>query len=253
MSSILKALKKAEESKTGDLTKQSPGKYAYRVKDKKFWLLILFLIPFLIALFFAARYLFPKIQDRTSQINQTVNIIKKEHPATSRPLPDNPPAAPIVKEGPENAEGLNNEAIREIGQKNFLKAESLLKSAISIKPDNAELYNNLGLALKSQSRHKEAALQYEKALSLKPDFPEAVNNLALVNELSGNRQKALELYRKALSLRPDYTDAHLNIGLLLESMGKNSEAENHYHTFITLSNDAELRKKVKEKLSSLKN
>lgn len=252
MSSILKALKKAEESKTGDLTKQTPGKYAYRIKDKKFWVLILFIIPFSIALFFAALYLFPKIKVRTSQLNQTVNIIKNEHPATSKTLPDNPPS-PSAKEVHDNAEDLNSEAIREIGQKNFLKAESLLKKAISIKSDNAELYNNLGLALKSRSRHKEAALQYEKALLLKPDFPEAINNLALVNELTGNRQKALELYRKALSLRPDYTDAHLNIGLLLEAMGKNSEAENHYHTFITLSNDAELKKKVKEKLSSLKN
>ena len=257
MSSILKALKKAEEAKTGDLTKQTSGKYAYRVKDKKFWVPILLLIPFSIALFFTVRYfLLYKKSDGSSQITQAVDIIKNDRPAMTSPLPANPSASPSVKGdkgGFENAEGLNSEAIKEIKHKNFLKAESLLERAITIKPDNAELYNNLGLILKARSRYKEAAIQYEKALSLKPDFPEAINNLALANELLGNRQKALELYTKALSLRPAYADAHLNIGLLLESMGKNSEAENHYHTFITLSNDAALKKKVKEKLNSLKN
>lgn len=266
MSSILKALKKAEEARTDHPSATTKAK-TFRLENKKSRIIRIMMLPFTLILLFIMIYLsysklplINKTDRNTKGLNNVTQILPANTPQpVAKATADKPHSSSVNQTGisgsmneASDANKLNDEAIKEIRKKNFAKAESLLNLAISQAPDKAELYNHLGFALKSQSRYKDAILQYEKALSIKPDFPEALNNLALAYELNENKQKAFELYSKAITLKPAYADAHLNIALLMESMGRYKDAESHFHTFITLSNDTELKKKVKEKISTLK-
>lgn len=243
MSIILKALKKAEESRGEERVSVPKGAFVYRVRGLKFLGIFLGLaaisVVFILGYFF---YIYSSTTKRSATLQKHLKTLSAgQHITATQAKPEIP-----------DINKLNEDAVRAIKKGNYTDAESLLKKGIGIKPDNAMLYNNLGLALRGQSRYKEAIQAYERALKLKPDFPEALNNIALAMDLSGDKRKALEFYKKALSLRPAYTEAHLNIALLLESMGNNKEAESHYHTFLNISQDTELKKKVRERLSIIK-
>lgn len=243
MSIILKALKKAEESKAEKGTVKEA--HIYQVKNKRIWGIILAGFAGIVLLFFMI-YLFksrpvPKSPAKAKVIdvqkNITAETMGKEGPA--------------VTESPEAAR-LHEDAIKQIKEKNYTAAESVLRMALLKKPDDAEMHNHLGLALKNQGRYKEASAAYQNALKLKSDCYEAMNNLAVTYEMLGEREKAKSVYKKALSLKPSYAEAHLNYALLLEAEGKNSEAEGHYHTFLNLSSDEALKSMVRERLRGLR-
>lgn len=243
MSIILKALKKAEKSRA---EKTAIKTIVYKEKGEKIRGIFLGLVAVsVISLFvFIYLYLLPNIAPKRPSVLQKQPEIPPTAMTTQTPQSAEPELPDISK--------LNADAVEEIKKGNYTTAESLLKKAIEIDKEDATLYNNLGLALRGQSRYKEAIQAYEKALQLKPDFPETLNNIALAIELSGNKNKALEFYKRAIALRPAYPEAHLNIALLLESIDNKKEAESHYHTFLNISKDEELKKTVKERLSAIK-
>jgi len=246
MSIILKALKKAEGAKTGrEAVTQAQ---AYQGSNKK--ALGIFIAGFagLVLLFSVGLYWFKsrpvskslvKIADKAVDVKpqKAVTAVEKE--------------APVVPKGPD-VNRLNEDAVRQIKEKNYSGAEDSLRKALLARPDNAVMYNHLGLSLKNQSRYKEASAAYQKALQLKPDYYEAMNNLAVTYEMLGNREKAKSLYLKALSIKPAYAEAHLNYGLLLEAEGNIKDAESHYQAFLNISSDETLKVMVRERLKGIK-
>jgi Flp pilus assembly protein TadD len=147
---------------------------------------------------------------------------------------------------------LNTDAVAHIKAGRHEEAESLLMNAIKQYPNDPYLHNHLGLALKKQGKLTEGALQYEKAIKLKPDYFIAMNNLAVTLEALGQKERAIKLYEDSLEGDPTISVAHLNLALLLEEKGKISEAESHYHTFLTLSRDENLRDLVRRRLLALR-
>lgn len=246
MSIILKALKKAEGSKTGrEVVAQAQ---TYQVSNKK--ALGIFIAGFAgcVLLFSIGLYWFKsrpvskapvKIADKAVDVQPQKAVTAAEKEALA------------VPKGPD-VNRLNEDAVRQIKEKNYSGAEDSLRKALPARPDDAVIYNHLGLSLKNQSRYKEASAAYQKALQLKPDYYEAMNNLAVTYEMLGNREKAKSLYLKALSIKPTYAEGHLNYGLLLEAQGNNTEAESHYHTFLNISSDETLKSMVRERLRGLK-
>jgi len=259
MSIIFKALKKAEEESR---VERPPAKkaQAFQFGSKKFLTVIIIGIAVLVVSSFTGIYLaknktFAKLFTRHSK-----KVIEVQPPAVPQPAPSSlpipavskqsAPAAPVSKI-PDTTK-FNEEAIKQIKEKNFAGAEDTLKKAITQNPDDAALHNHLGIALKNQGRYKEALAAYEKAVKLKPGYYEAVNNQAVAYEMLGDKKKAALLYKKALSLKPSYAEAHLNYALLLEAEGNNPEAERHYQTFLSLSSDEALKNKVSERLKGIK-
>jgi tetratricopeptide (TPR) repeat protein len=261
MSSILRALKKADELRSAAAAGTRMEKFVYRdtnhAATRSFIVVICMAILTVCGMYLV--YAKPSFRDVFAVMKKSAGT------APADPLPAGQPASPQTvstdsRQHPAAAsevstispEDMNGQAIQEIRAGQHAKAEELLKKAISLQQGNAELHNNLGMALKFQSRYTEAIASYEKALSLKPDYPEALNNLAVVTELSGYRQKALKLYTKAITHRPSYAEAHLNVGLLLEAMGNLTEAENHFLLFLNFSKDPALKERVTSKLSTLR-
>lgn len=254
MSIIFKALKKAEEESR---VESAPAKkaQAYHFGSKKFLTVIIIGIAVLVLSSFAGIYLaknktLSKLFMKSS--NKAVDVKPKQQPTSIQPpaVPQAQTPAP-VSEGTDTVK-LYEDAIKQIKDKNYSAAESILRKAISQKPDDAVMHNHLGLALKNQGKYKEALTSYEKALKLKPGYYEAMNNLAVTHEILGDKKEAKLFYKKALSLKPSYAEAHLNYALLLEAEGDNLAAESHYQTFLNLSSDESLKNKVKERLKGLK-
>lgn len=254
MSIIFKALKKAEEeTKGGRETVKTPQ--TYRFRSKKALGIIILGIAVIAVSSFAGIYLaknktLSKLFMKSS--NKAVDVKPKQQPTSIQP-----PAVPQAQTPEPVSEGtdtvkLYEDAIKQIKDKNYSAAESILRKAISQKPDDAVMHNHLGLALKNQGKYKEALTSYEKALKLKPDYYEAMNNLAVTHEILGDKKKAKLFYKKALSLKPSYAEAHLNYALLLEAEGDSLTAESHYQTFLNLSSDESLKNKVKERFKGLK-
>ncbi len=231
MSTILKALKKAEgagaRGKTPIVSSQVSGN-----KSK------LLLIPVAVCVV-ALGYFF-------------ASFLLKGSPPTVAEMPGLK-AQPVTRhlEVVAGASTLNEQAMAHIRDGRLVKAEELLREAISKYPDNPYLHNHLGLALKRQGRVREAVSEYEKALGLKPDYFIAINNLAVALEAEGREALAMEHYEKALAGDPAMSGAHLNYALLLEKKGKLAEAESHYHTFLALSKDESLKDLVRRRLRAL--
>lgn len=245
MSIILKALKKAEESKTGKETIIQAR--AYQVGDKKALVMVIAGFAGLVLLFSAGFYWFksrPVSKAPVKIADKAVNV-QPQKAATAQGK-----EAPVVPKGPD-VNKLNEDAVRQIKEKNYSGAEDILRKALAAKPEDPVAYHHLGFALKNQSRYKEASAAYQKALQLKPDYYEALNNLAVTYERLGNREKARALYLKALSIKPSYAEGHLNYGLLLEAEGNIKDAESHYHAFLNLSSDETLKIMVRERLRAL--
>lgn len=252
MSIILKALKKAEESKHEKQAIIKSQKYIAKDKKILFFLMGVFIAAVLV--FSAGIYYYKYRLDSAPSVKK----VQKEIPLDKKTdIKTEEKKAVQEKEQKETAKvpdtaKLHDDAIQEIKRKNYALAEELLRKALAIKPDNSAMHNHLGLALRHQSRYKEASEEYEKALVLKPDYYEAMNNLAVVYEMLGNPEKAKSMYKKALSIKPSYAEAHLNYALLLEAEGDYLNAESHYHTFLNLSSDASLKAKVKERVKILR-
>lgn len=258
MSIILKALKKAEEGKA----EKSDAKTAqtYMMKDSRTIGTIIAGIAVAGLLIFFGFLFYQKNIASKQKTTASAKITEKtpqspDRSVTTRTENESPIAPaqqiPAVPEIPD-AKKLSDEAVKQITEKNYAGAETTLRKALLVKPDDSELYNNLGIALKNQGKYKDAAAAYEKALEIKKDYIEAMNNLAVTYEALGLKNKAKALYRKALSLKPSYAEAHLNYALLLESENNEQEAISHYHTFLNLSSDETLKKKVSERLKTLK-
>lgn len=249
MSIIHKALKKAEEAKTG-----KPGiekTQIYSTKEKSIWLVIILGLIFGIAAFIVVS----TWQKNKSETKSNAASFKQPLQKELAPVPAE--KTPIVQktipeEKPDPAK-LADEAVKQIKEKKYVEAEKTLKKALDLKNDDPSLHNNLGLALRHQGRYKEAAASYEKAIALNPDYVEAINNLAVTYEKLGDKAKAKHFYKKTLSIKPSYAEAHLNYALFLEAEEQNSEAESHYHTFLNLSSDETLKQKVRARLKMLKN
>ena len=145
MSIILKALKKAEESKV----EKEPAKqvHAYQSPNKK--MLGMFFAGFigLVVIFFIGINWFKgrpvstpssKASDKVAAV-QTVNVQKTEKKGM-----------PVVTEN-IGITKLHEDAIKNIKEKNYTGAESMLRKALFSKPDDAVMQNHMGIVLKNQS------------------------------------------------------------------------------------------------------
>jgi Flp pilus assembly protein TadD len=233
MSIILKALKKAE---TASGKQAATSMQAYSSASRGKWPFVIVAACTVVLGFFFAAYLF-----------KGPNPVKTQSSAKNTGAT----AAPKVTI-PAGASALNAKAIALIRAGQHNEAESLLMDAVKKHPNDPYLHNHLALALKKQSKLEEAESEYRKAIELKSDYYIAMNNLAVTLEAMGQKERAREMYEEALEGDPSVSGAHLNYALLLEAEGKINAAEDHYHTFMALSKDSNLRSLVRRRLLALK-
>ncbi|QQE11332.1 tetratricopeptide repeat protein [Planctomycetota bacterium] len=120
----------------------------------------------------------------------------------------------------EKASILNHEAAMYIEQRQYQKAETLLKEALTEDMTYAPAHNNLGLVYYHQQQYYTAAWEFEYAVKLMDNASEPLNNLGMVYEAVGQYEKAHGYYERAYKADPNnvqiignYARNHVRQGL----------------------------------------
>ncbi len=87
-----------------------------------------------------------------------------------------------------------------------IKAESLLREALSADLYHGPAHNNLGVIYLEQGKLYEAASEFEWARKLMPGHPDPRLNLGLALERGGRIDDAIQSYESALTVAPEHLD-----------------------------------------------
>jgi tetratricopeptide (TPR) repeat protein len=119
----------------------------------------------------------------------------------------------------ERAKELNAEGARLIDA-DPVKAERLLREALTADLYQGPAHNNLGVLYLKQGKLYEAAGEFEWAKKLMPGHPDPRLNLALTLEKAGRTEEALATYATALEVYPDHLPSIEAMAMLQVRAGK---------------------------------
>jgi len=119
-----------------------------------------------------------------------------------------------------NAVFYYNEGLKELQNKNHIKAEQLLRRAIGFKPNFVDAYYNLGAVLGMQGRYEESIKLLKKAISMFPQDADLHSNIGFSYSKIFEWNSAIEHYKKALSIDPGNKRNRYNLNKALEYASK---------------------------------
>ena len=99
------------------------------------------------------------------------------------------------------------------------EADTLYRTAISMRADFTQAYINRGDVLMRLNRTDEAQEQYEIALRYENDNPDIYYNLGVVLLEKQDQQQALVSFEKALQLDPEHKQTLFNSAVLMQETG----------------------------------
>ncbi|GAA4450908.1 hypothetical protein GCM10023189_12240 [Nibrella saemangeumensis] len=128
------------------------------------------------------------------------------------------------------------------GQRDYRRAASEFRSAVSLKPTSVPAHVGLGNALCSLKNYKEARTAFESAVALDVCHPLAQLGLGVVSYRQGNFEAALEALTQADAAfddkDPDLADAFLSRGMVLLTFNRLDEALADLHKSARLNRTA---------------
>lgn len=80
----------------------------------------------------------------------------------------------------------------------FIHAEQLYRTCLTIDPNFAIGHYNLGMTLKAMGQMEAAVAHYQTAIQLNPNYAEAYQNLGVVLLKLGNVPQSLAAFRQAI-------------------------------------------------------
>lgn len=137
---------------------------------------------------------------------------------------------------------------RAFGEKDFRRAEKLLREAIDGGANYADLHYTLGLIYHHWGKLEEAVTHFEKSISVNPHYTECLLSLAITLNDLGRYEEAKEAHRRAgASLtRPGkvamgnlfggkIANLHAELGGLYLALGRNEEAIGEYRRALRIA------------------
>ena len=109
--------------------------------------------------------------------------------------------------------------------KDWLKEESLFKSAYAVAPNSIINQTNMAYLDFISGDFQSAGTRLDKVLELAPDHVAALNLAGQNYKKLGQYQKAEESWKRAIELRGDYLRAYLSLGILYYENSYNKSAE----------------------------
>jgi predicted CXXCH cytochrome family protein len=109
----------------------------------------------------------------------------------------------------------------------WLKAETALRRAKTLRPDDPAASALLGWALWQQDKTAEAKTALEAAVKLDPDLPDTRNYLGSMLMDTGNAAAAEREFREAVRINPAVPEYRTKLAVLLASRGGLAEATYH--------------------------
>ena len=136
------------------------------------------------------------------------------------------------------AQRLTQEAAA-ILDKDPVKAERLLRDALTADLYHGPSHNNLGVIYLKRGDLYSAASEFQWAAKLMPGLPDPRMNLALTLEKAGRTDQALAAYASALEVYPDHLPTLEGLARLQIKSGKTDERTRHALDEIALRGESE--------------
>jgi Flp pilus assembly protein TadD len=136
-----------------------------------------------------------------------------------------------------NAQRLTQQAAKESDP---VKAEALLREALTADLYHGPAHNNLGVILLGRGDLYSAASEFEWAKKLMPDHPDPRMNLALTMEKAGRSEEALTAYTSALEAYEGHIPSIQALARLKTRMGRNDDQTRSLLAEIALKGETEL-------------
>ena len=134
-----------------------------------------------------------------------------------------------------NSNNLVINALREIKNKNYLKAKYLLEKAASIQPQMFEANHNLAILNFQLGNLDSSILYFEKSKKIKPKFAQVYFNLGLAYDRKNNLDLAIVNFKKVIKLDPNNSIALYNIGHLYKKKLEPIKAETYLSKSLDLN------------------
>jgi tetratricopeptide (TPR) repeat protein len=125
---------------------------------------------------------------------------------------------------PGSFQRLHDAALGAFGERRWVDAERLSRSALEISPEDTGARNLLGQALLSLRRPDEAAVEFERAIAGEPTLPNLHFNLALARQAEGKLVEAIRAVSEAIRLDGSVPILHAKLGQLLVQAGRANDA-----------------------------
>ncbi len=136
----------------------------------------------------------------------------------------------------------------------FNKAINCFEKAIALNPANVE--SKISLA----ACYVEGSTEPMKGIGMLREIEKTdsnnVNlqlNFAFFSERSRQFEKAIKRFDKVLVLKPDFIEAYLHLADAYEQMGDKQKAIESLEKYISLIDDASIKKEIKDYINKLKN
>jgi tetratricopeptide (TPR) repeat protein len=123
-----------------------------------------------------------------------------------------------------------------LGNNDFRKALTLLKSALKEFPNDAELWTMQGVAYAGEHSNPEALASFNKALKLSPDYLPALTGAIQIEFDSGN-PAAIPLLKRVLRQKPTDQTSHAMLAVLQYQQGNCAAAVPHFEKSLSLLED----------------
>jgi tetratricopeptide (TPR) repeat protein len=162
------------------------------------------------------------------------------------------PGAAVAREGVSSQTELFDEALRLLGRRNFVGAESVYREVLQHEPRSAPAYLGLGTTRFHQNDLAGAEKHYQRALDLDPASAGAALGLGSVAYSQRRYSSAVQYYRRALETKTADADAHWGLGLAYDALGRRADARTHYAEFLRLAPSSGQAGVARSRLAELK-
>lgn len=124
------------------------------------------------------------------------------------------------------------DAVSAMQQKNWDRAERVLRQLAEKNPKFSGVYLNLGIVYRNKGDTEKAAAEFNRAIDANPKNIDAYNQLAVLTREKGDFSTAETLYKKALAIWPYYPEGHKNLAILYDLyLAKPELALPHYQAY----------------------
>jgi tetratricopeptide (TPR) repeat protein len=119
---------------------------------------------------------------------------------------------------------LNNLGMAYNGQKEFDKAENVLRKLAKLNPNHVEVHANLGMALQGLERNDEAIVEFRQAVAMDSMTTQLRYLLGAAYERAGESEQATAEYRKILRKHPNDIATRYRLGVVYQDQEKHAMA-----------------------------
>ena len=121
-----------------------------------------------------------------------------------------------------------------VENRDYEKAEEVLRVNLVSHPDEVPLHYSLGLILKEQQKYESALAQFNKVVTLDENHPEGFYHLADCCGQLGFLKQAVPFFAKAYKLDETFSEAVFQLGNVYEGMKKTDTAVIMYRRWIDM-------------------